>query len=83
MLILVANISASVYEVILTNVGLIPFFRMGKTQIKNQYFNQKLKNAKLEHKYLINKNKMEVNKYKMEMKILKLRLMKLQYLRKH
>lgn len=52
-----------------------------KPCIKEQYFKAKLRNAKLEYKYLINKNKMEVNKYKMEMQILKLRFKKLQSLK--
>ncbi|CAH2042178.1 unnamed protein product, partial [Iphiclides podalirius] len=44
-----------------------------KETLIQKYFNSKLRNAKLETKYLINKNKMEINKYKLEMQILKLK----------
>ncbi|CAD0198374.1 unnamed protein product [Chrysodeixis includens] len=45
--------------------------------IHQQYLMTKLKNAKIETKYLINRNKMELNKYKLEVQILKLQINKL------
>ncbi|XP_026730058.1 uncharacterized protein LOC113495477 isoform X2 [Trichoplusia ni] len=51
--------------------------------IYQQYLMTKLKNAKLETKYLINRNKMELNKYKLEVQILKLQINKLKSVKQH